>query len=383
MKFFALVTTLVLAAFVPGIAASAAEESVLALTPDTFSKHIDGSKPALVEFYAPLTVGFVLQVNLAPVYEELGKAFSSLSDKIVIAKVDADAHKSLGSKFDVKGYPTLKWFPKGETKKPVDYSGGRDLDSFLSFIKEKTGLAPNIKKPQTFVEVLTADSFDAVVKDKTKNVLVEFYAPWCGHCKSLAPKYEQVAKDFANEKNVVIANLDATAHKEIADRFNVAGYPTIKFFPAGGDIKNPEEYSGGREEADFVKFINEKVGTQRTVGGGLLPEAGTIAALGDFISRFVSDENKDKLSELAVEAAGLIKTAAYKANKYAPYYVKVMEKIAKSGWPYVKKEIARLEKIIEAKTTSPAQTDDFSIRRNILHVFQKARDAVSTINDEL
>ena len=60
-----------------------------------------------------------------------------------------------------------------------------------------------------------------------------------------------------------------------------------------------------------------------------------------------------------------------------------MEKIAKKGWPYVKTELARLEKVIESKTTNPAQSDDFSIRRNILQVFNKVRETVSDIKEDL
>ena len=53
--------------------------------------------------------------RLAPAYEEVGAAFAK-ADDVVIAKVDADADKDLGSRFGVQGFPTLKYFPKGSTK---------------------------------------------------------------------------------------------------------------------------------------------------------------------------------------------------------------------------------------------------------------------------
>jgi len=61
-----------------------------------------------------------------------------IRDNVVIAKVDADAHRSLGEKFDVKGFPTLKWFPAGSTE-PQDYDGPRDAPGIVKYINGKTG----------------------------------------------------------------------------------------------------------------------------------------------------------------------------------------------------------------------------------------------------
>ena len=70
----------------------------------------------------------------------------------------------------------------------------------------------------------------------------------------------------------VVANIDADAkaNEPIALRYEIGSFPTLKFFPKGS--KEPEEYDGGRTEEDFVKFLNEKCGTQRAVGGGLNEE---------------------------------------------------------------------------------------------------------------
>jgi protein disulfide isomerase family A protein 3 len=60
------------------------------------------------------------------------------------------------------------------------------------------------------------------VVDGSKDVLVEFYAPWCGHCKSLAPVYEEVAQKLKDEDGVVLAKLDATAN-DVPSQFDVKG----------------------------------------------------------------------------------------------------------------------------------------------------------------
>jgi len=102
------------------------------------------------------------------------------------------------------------------------------------------------------VKVVVGKNFDEVVLDTTKNVLVEFYAPWCGHCKALVPIWEELGQKYKDHENIVIAMSDATAN-EFAD-VEVQGFPTIKFFPAGEGAEM-QDYNGGRTLEDFVKFL--------------------------------------------------------------------------------------------------------------------------------
>ena len=154
-----------------------AASSVLDLIPTNFDKVVVGSgKPALVEFFAPWC-GHCK--NLAPVYEELAEKFAFATDKVSIAKVDADEHKTLGRRFGVQGFPTLKWFD-GKSDVPTDYNGGRDLESLSSFITEKTGLAVKTKKTAlSSVEMLTDRTFKQQIGGD-KAILVAFTASWCG-----------------------------------------------------------------------------------------------------------------------------------------------------------------------------------------------------------
>jgi protein disulfide-isomerase A1 len=77
------------------------------------------------------------------------------------------------------------------------------------------------------VIVLHDSNFDEEVLNQ-KHMLVEFYAPWCGHCKKLAPIYASAAKILAEGDNpVLLAKVDATANKELKERFKVTGYPDL------------------------------------------------------------------------------------------------------------------------------------------------------------
>jgi Thioredoxin len=72
-----------------------------------------------------------------------------------------------------------------------------------------------------------------------------------GHCKALAPKYEKLAAAYAGESSVVIASVDAELEADLAQRFSVSGYPSLKLFGTGS--AEPEAYNGKREVEDLVR----------------------------------------------------------------------------------------------------------------------------------
>jgi protein disulfide-isomerase A1 len=149
----------------------------------------------------------------------------------------------------------LKYVWEGDAKNVT----GDDIAKFVQDFKDGK-LSPHLKsepipEPATIdgLTVLVGKSWDDVVKDPTKDVLVKYYAPWCGHCKALAPVWDSMAKAVADIDDLVIAKFDATVN-EVAG-LEVRGYPTLKFYPK--DNKAGVDYDAGREEADFMTWLSE------------------------------------------------------------------------------------------------------------------------------
>lgn len=236
---------------------------VVDLTPSNFDSLVVNSDNIwVVEFYAPWC-GHCQQ--LIPEYD---KAATALKGVVKVGAVNVDEHKSLGSKYGITGFPKIKIF--GLESKPEDYNGPRTavgiVDAAINAASQKVrrGLggkrnhSDSKSKDSKDVVELTDDNFDKLVMNSEDMWLVEFYAPWCGHCKNLAPFWAAAATELKGK--VKLGALDATVHRTKAMEYDIKGYPTIKYFaPGKKSSDSAQEYNGGRTASDIVSWALEKL----------------------------------------------------------------------------------------------------------------------------
>ena len=102
------------------------------------------------------------------------------------------------------------------------------------------------------VEVLTTENFESSLSGK--HALVEFYAPWCGHCKRLLPEFEKAAEKLGNK--ALLGKVDCTVEKALGGKFSIQGYPTVFWFVDG---VQKEEYDGSRTADDIEKWVSARI----------------------------------------------------------------------------------------------------------------------------
>ncbi|XP_037119907.1 protein disulfide isomerase family A, member 8 isoform X1 [Syngnathus acus] len=108
------------------------------------------------------------------------------------------------------------------------------------------------------VKVVVAESFDALVNQPDKDVLIQFYSPACPNCKKLEPVYTALAETLSSDASVVVAKMNAVDN-DLPPGYVVQGYPTIYLAPAGRK-NEPVRYQGGRELRDFLRFLQQQTG---------------------------------------------------------------------------------------------------------------------------
>ncbi|EGG05348.1 uncharacterized protein MELLADRAFT_116816 [Melampsora larici-populina 98AG31] len=153
-----------------------------------------------------------------------------------------------------------------QTKFPLDQKKTVDLATVSQFTKDFVAgklvpslkSAPAPKKQGPGSHILVTDEYDSTVygNDNKKDVFVEFYAPWCGHCKKLAPTWDNLAHSFKGSKNMLIAKMDATENDvPPSTGIKIEGFPTLMFKKAGS--KEYITFEGERNLDGLIEFVEK------------------------------------------------------------------------------------------------------------------------------
>lgn len=225
-----------------------------------------GSRPVVAVYY---DVNFDHQYVKDTQY--VRKMILPIADKFrdfdfVICNEDefADEIKSLG--LEDSGESVNAAILMNKMKFPMEPEDEFDTDTLEQFIikfgkgKVKPFLKsqPIPKRQDSAVKVIVANSMEKEVVKAKKDVLIEFYAPWCGHCKQLDPIYKKLAKHLAKSNpDVMVAKMDAAAN-DVHPMFKVEGFPTIYFLKAN-EKDNPIPFSGGDRSLEKLKeFVQQE-----------------------------------------------------------------------------------------------------------------------------
>ncbi|KOS20891.1 Protein disulfide-isomerase [Escovopsis weberi] len=240
---------------------TAATPEVGEVGPETYSAYMSTKKP-LAYIFAETAEE---RKELAELLKPLARKYK---EKINVATIDAKTYGGHAANinlqtdkfpaFAIQDVANNLKFPFSQELTITFDAISEFVDSFIAGTLEPSVKSEPIPEKQDGpVTVVVGKTFNEVVIDNEQDVLIEFYAPWCGHCKALAPKWDELGALYAeseHKKNVVIAKVDATANDLPID---IKGFPSL-FLYAAGDKKNPIEYEGSRSVEDFVKFISEK-----------------------------------------------------------------------------------------------------------------------------
>jgi protein disulfide-isomerase A6 len=210
---------------------------------------------------------------------------------------------------------------------------------------------------------LTPESFAAHVNGG-KHVLVEFYAPWCGHCKRMVPELmklgQMISQDPSLKNRVIVAKVNADDHRSIGEKFDVKGFPTIKYFARGKapTKENAASYDQARTAEAFFSFLKDKVREDAAFA--------RVASLDPIAIKFVAAEDKAALvAETKAASADL--EGEEKAN--SDLYVKLMEKAVEKGADYLSKEKARLSKMLSSGALSVPKIEEITKKVAIIAAF--------------
>ncbi|KAJ6794874.1 protein disulfide isomerase 8 precursor [Iris pallida] len=310
----------------PAASLYSASSPVLQLNPSNFkSKVLNSNGVVLVEFFAPWC-GHCKA--LTPTWE---RAASVLKGIATVAALDADAHKSLAQEYGIQGFPTIKLFVPG--KPPVDYQGARDVKPIAEFalqqikalLKERLNGKPaggSSQKTETSASIeLTSSNFDELILKSKELWIVEFFAPWCGHCKKLAPEWKRASNNLKGK--VKLGHVDCDAEKSLMSRYNVQGFPTILVF--GADKDSPFQYEGARTASAIESFALEQLETNVAP-----PEVSELTG---------PDVMEEKCSPAAICFVAflpdILDSKAEGRNKYIELLLSVAEKFKRSPYSYV------------------------------------------------
>ena len=189
-----------------------------------------------------------LNFKLKSVITDIKSVLSEkLADKLGIKEKDLPAIRIL----DTSGKYMKKYKIEGELneKNILNFVNDWENKKIKSYIKS----SEEPKENNGDVFIVVGNTFEKEVINNNKDIMVLFYSPWCYYCKTLLPKYEEIAKKL-KEKNNKLILMKINAIENEVESFENYGFPKIKFYP-GNKKDKPIDYKGNKSVEEIIEFI--------------------------------------------------------------------------------------------------------------------------------
>ena len=250
----------------------------------------------VVSFTVPwcgLCVGYAPEfTRVAQAYEGLVEAKSKKPIVFLSIVVDTDDNRKLAKTFGVNSVPFVtvlkhkRWYTVSgkdgsvQIRKPKRYDGYLGAAPTAEFIFQETKVnaferndegedtgvferddtmkdtPSRSRKPlRPYVHELTNETIDAFINDSSNDVLLEFYTPWCGHCKRFEKFYFEVGAHFFDVSDKRVARIDVDKYREVAQKYDVQGLPSLQLFPKGYKKRGLHFKNSERRPADIIAFV--------------------------------------------------------------------------------------------------------------------------------
>ena len=341
--------------------------NIIVANDDTFDDIVlNSDKTSFVKFFAEWCSHCKTMI---PEWEKLADAYSD-AENVQIVEIDADKSRSIGKRYNINSFPTLKLFRADSLSDPIDYQGQREYEFFESFLTNQIGTkGKKVGKASKVVQIHDGNIEKLVENKNRAALLLVTKEKDCGSCDSAKSVFDDISHAFHKELDKIIVGEVQKNGEEPSDwirnLYSVSEYPAIVFVEQG-DVQKFETYEGELDSKALVDFVNNKIGTKRALNGLLDGLAGIIPDMADALKKFVGMNVVDRRAYVSDFIAELknVDDTVYKNE--VKYYALLVNQFISGNNEYVDKELAKYDDMITNKAIDTAAKDLVNMKVNLL-----------------
>lgn len=307
-------------------------------------------------------------------WEKLADSYADVED-VQIVEIDSDKSRTIGKRYNIASYPTLKLFRADALSDPVDFDGKREYEYFANFLLNQVGAKGKKVGPPSKVAQVHDGNIEKLVENKDRYAMLLFTKERdCVECIDAKKAFDELSQAFHKELDKIIIGEVKKNGDEPTDwtreLFAISEYPAI-IFVEKGDLQKYEVYGGGISGPELVKFVNNRLGTKRATNGLLDSQAGIIPEMEEALAKFIGSNIVDRRAYVTEFIENLKKIDDVLFKNEVKYYALIVNQFIAGNIEYVESELTKFEKKIADKTVDSVEKDLVNMKLNLLKHIQE------------